>query len=66
MLRSCALEFGGQWERHLPLIEFAYNNSYHASIGMAPYEALYGRKCRSPIHWNEIGERKILGPEIVE
>jgi len=66
MLRICALEFGGHWEKHLPLIEFAYNNSYHASISMAPYEALYGRKCRSPVHWDEIGERKILGPEIVE
>jgi hypothetical protein len=49
MLRACVLNFQGSWEEHLPLIEFAYNNSFHASIGMAPYEALYGRKCRSPI-----------------
>ena len=48
------------------MIEFAYNNSYHAIIGMAPYEALYGRKCRSPIHWDETGERKYLGPELVQ
>ena len=49
MLRMCVMDFGGQWDWHLPLVEFAYNNSYHASIGMAPYEALYGRKCRSPV-----------------
>ena len=49
MLRMCVMDFGGQWDLHLPLIEFAYNNSYHASIEMAPYEALYGRKCRSPL-----------------
>ena len=49
MLRMCVMDFGGQWELHLPLIEFAYNNSYHESIGMSSYEALYGRKCRSPL-----------------
>ncbi|GFS38841.1 hypothetical protein Acr_00g0059760 [Actinidia rufa] len=53
MLRLCVLDFQGNWEMHLPLVEFAYNNSFHASIGMAPYEALYGRKCRSPICWTE-------------
>ena len=47
-------------------MEFAYNNSYHSTIDMAPYEALYGRKCRSPIHWDEIGEKKFLGPELVQ
>ena len=65
MLRACVLDFQKSWEAFLPLIEFAYNNSYHATIGMAPYEALYGRKCRSPIHWDETGERKYLGPELV-
>ena len=50
----------------MPLIEFAYNNNYQASIKMPPYEALYGRKCRSPIHWDEMGERKFLGPELVQ
>ena len=50
MLRVCAIDFKGNWDEHLPLIEFSYNNSYHASIGMPPYEALYGRKCRSPIY----------------
>ena len=55
MLRSCVMDFGGSWNKKLPLIEFSYNNSYQASLGMAPYEALYGRKCRSPVHWNETG-----------
>ncbi|KAL8105647.1 hypothetical protein AgCh_029446 [Apium graveolens] len=66
MLRVCAIDFKGSWDEHLPLVEFAYNNSYHASIGMPPYEALYGRKCRSPMYWDEVGERKILGPELVQ
>ena len=66
MLRVCALDFKGNWDEHLPLVEFSYNNSYHASIGMPPYEALYGRKCRSPVCWDEVGERQILGPELVQ
>ena len=66
MLRACAMDMKGNWDDHLPLIEFAYNNSYHSSIQMAPYEALYGRKCRSPICWEEVGERKLLGPELVQ
>ena len=66
MLRSCALEFGGRWDDHLHLVEFAYNNSYQVTIQMAPYEALYGRKCRSPLHWDEVGERALLGPELVQ
>ena len=65
MLRACALDFGGTWEKYLPLVEFAYNNSFQASIGMAPYEALYGRPCRSPVSWLEVGEATILGPELV-
>ena len=56
MLRVCALDFKGSWDEHLPLIEFSYNDSYHASIDMPPYEALYGRKCRSPLYWDEVGE----------
>ena len=64
MLRACVLDFQGSWNKYLPLVEFAYNNSYHSTIDMAPYEALYGRKCRSPIHWDEIGEKKFLGPEL--
>ena len=60
------LDMGENWERLLPLVEFAYNNSFQSTIGMAPYEALYGRKCRSPVYWDEVGERKILGPEMIE
>ena len=66
ILRACVLDFQKSWNTYLPLIKFAYNNSLHSSIGMALYEALYGRKCRSPIHWDEIGERKCLGPELVQ
>ncbi|KAK2395950.1 hypothetical protein QL285_057638 [Trifolium repens] len=66
MLRACVLEDGGAWSNHLHLIEFAYNNSYHASIGMAPYEALYGRKCRTPLCWTEVGDRGFLGPDIIQ
>ena len=66
MLRACVLEFKGSWDRHLPLMEFAYNNSYQSSIEMAPYEALYGRKCRTPLCWDEVGKRKLSGPEIVQ
>ena len=66
MLRACVMEFKGSWDTHLPLMEFAYNNSYQTSIGMAPYEALYGRKCRTPVCWDEVGERKLIGPEIVQ
>ena len=60
------LDLKGSWEIHLPLIESAYNNSYHSSIEMAPFKTLYGRKCRSPICWNEVGERKLLGPKLVQ
>ena len=65
MLRSCIIEFEGSWERYLPLVEFAYNNSYQASIKMAPYEALYGRKCRTPLCWTELSEAKLVGPELI-
>jgi hypothetical protein len=66
MLRACALNFGGSWEDHLPLAEFSYNNSYQSSIQMAPYEALYGRKCRSPICWFETGENKEFTPDYIK
>ena len=66
MLRACVIDFGGSWDTHLPLVEFSYNNSYHSSINMAPFEALYGPKCRSPICWHEIGEAQITGPEIIQ
>ena len=65
MLRAYVLDHKGSWEEHLPLVEFAYNNSYQASIQMAPYEALYGRSCRSPICWTEVGESSITGPNMI-
>ncbi|GKA83236.1 putative reverse transcriptase domain-containing protein [Tanacetum coccineum] len=65
MLRACVLDFGKGWERHLPLVEFSYNNSYHASIKATPFEALYGRKCRSPVCWAEVGDVQLTGPEII-
>ncbi|GJX91278.1 putative reverse transcriptase domain-containing protein [Tanacetum coccineum] len=66
MLRACVIDFGGNWDVHLPLAEFSYNNSYHSSIRCALFEALYGRKCRTPILWAEIGESSLIGPELVQ
>nr|GFA31740.1 putative reverse transcriptase domain-containing protein [Tanacetum cinerariifolium] len=66
MLRACEIDFEKGWVNHLPLVEFSYNNSYHASIKAAPFKALYGRKCRSPICWTEVGEAQILGPELIQ
>ena len=65
MLRACVLDHKGSWEEHLPLVEFSYNNSYQASIQMAPYEALYGRPCRSPLCWTEVGESSITSPDLI-
>nr|GEZ93022.1 putative reverse transcriptase domain-containing protein [Tanacetum cinerariifolium] len=65
MLRACVIDFGKSWNRHLPLVEFSYNNSYHTSIKAVPFEALYGRKCRSPICWTEVGDSQLTGPEII-
>ncbi|GKE61608.1 putative reverse transcriptase domain-containing protein [Tanacetum coccineum] len=65
MLRVCVMDFGKGWYRHLPLIEFSYNNNYHTSIKAGPFKALYGRKCRSPICWAEVGDTQLTGPEIV-
>nr|GEW18457.1 putative reverse transcriptase domain-containing protein [Tanacetum cinerariifolium] len=66
MLRTCVIDSGNSWERHLPLIEFSYNNSYHASIKAAPFEALYGRKCRSPVCWAKVGDAQLTGLEIIQ
>ncbi|XP_073263532.1 uncharacterized protein [Populus alba] len=66
LLRACALEFGGNWEEHLSLVEFTYNNSYQTKNGMAPFEALYGRKCRTPLCWEEVGDKKLYGAELVQ
>ncbi|GKD67467.1 putative reverse transcriptase domain-containing protein [Tanacetum coccineum] len=65
MLRACDIDFGKGWDRHLPLVEFSYNNSYHMCIKAAPFEALYDRKCRSPVCWAEVGDSQLTGPEII-
>ncbi|GKF72808.1 putative reverse transcriptase domain-containing protein [Tanacetum coccineum] len=65
MLRACVIDFEKGWDRHLPLVEFSYNNSYRTSIKAAPFEALKGRKCRSPICWPEVGDALLTGPEII-
>ncbi|GJS01744.1 putative reverse transcriptase domain-containing protein [Tanacetum coccineum] len=66
MLRACVIDFGNGWVKHFPLVEFSYNNSYHASIKVAPFEALYGQKCRSPVCWAEVGQVQLTGPELVQ
>ena len=66
MLRACIIDFGGSWDDYLPLAEFSYNNSYHSSLGMPPYEALYGRRCRTPICWEEVGPRELADKEMVK
>nr|GFA61390.1 putative reverse transcriptase domain-containing protein [Tanacetum cinerariifolium] len=65
MLRACVIDFRTSWDRHLPLVKFSYNNSYHTSIKAAPFEALYGQKCRSPVCWGEVGDARLTGPEII-
>ena len=65
MLRACVIDLGGNWDNHLPLVEFAYNNSYQSSIKMAPYEMLYGRKCRTPVCWGEVGQRELAPKDVV-
>jgi len=66
MLRACVLEFQGKWEEDLPLVEFSYNNSYQSTIKMAPFDALYGRKCRTPLCWSDLDEVLIIGPEMIQ
>nr|GFA66240.1 putative reverse transcriptase domain-containing protein [Tanacetum cinerariifolium] len=66
MLRTCVIDSGKGWVKHLPLAEFSYNNSYHASIKAAPYEVLFGRKCRSPVCWAEVGKSQLTGPELIQ
>nr|GEY90767.1 putative reverse transcriptase domain-containing protein [Tanacetum cinerariifolium] len=65
MLRACVIDFRNGWERHLLLIEFSYNNSHHASIKAASFEALYDRKCRSPVCWAEVGDAQLTGLELI-
>src|SRR6185369_5671029 len=66
MLRACVLTYPQKWDQCLPLAEFSYNNSYQESIKMAPFEALYGRRCHTPLNWSETGERTIFGPDMVQ
>jgi hypothetical protein len=66
MLRACALQYGRSWDKSLPYAEFSYNNSYQESLKMASFEMLYGRSCQTPLFWNEIGERKVFGPDILQ
>jgi hypothetical protein len=66
ILRACALQYGRSWDKSLPYAEFSYNNSYQESLKMAPFEMLYARRCRTPLFWNETGERKVFGPDILE
>jgi hypothetical protein len=63
-LRACALKYGKSWDKSLPYVEFSYNNSYQASIKMAPYEALYKRQCRTPLFWSQTGESQVFRPEV--
>ena len=65
MLKACVIEFKGSWDTQLSLMEFACNNSYQFSKGMAPFEALYGQKCRTPVWWDEVGDRRLIGPKLV-
>jgi hypothetical protein len=65
MLRACVLQYDKNWDKCLPLAEFSYNNSYQTSLKMAPFEALYGCRCRTPLSWSQTGERKIFGPDLV-
>lgn len=65
MLRCCTIEFEGNWEKFLSLVEFSYNNSYQTSIKMAPYEELYGRNCKTLLYWSKLSEKKIFGADLV-
>ena len=66
MLRACALDYGSSWDDNLPYAKFSYNNSYQTSLKMAPFEALYGRRCRTPLSWDEIGDRQLFGPDLIK
>ena len=66
MLRACALDYGSSWDDNLPYAEFSYNNSYQASLKMAPFEALYGTRCRTPLMWDEVGDRQLFGPDLIK
>ena len=65
-MRACALDYGSSWDENLPYAEFSYNNSYEASLKMAPFEALYGRRCGTPLMWDEVGDRQLFGPDLIK
>ena len=65
MLRDCIIDFKGSWDKHFPLVDVAYNNSYHSPISMTPFEALYGKRCRYPIGFFDVGESSLLGPNMI-
>nr|GEU30235.1 putative reverse transcriptase domain-containing protein [Tanacetum cinerariifolium] len=66
MLKACVINFGGSWDTQFPLVEFSYNNSYHSSVKRAPFESLYGQKCRSPVIWAEVGKSQLIGPKFIQ
>ena len=66
MLRACVRTYGKDWEQDLPYVEFSYNNSYQTSLGMSPFEALYGRKCRTPLMWSVVGDRTLTGLAVIK
>ena len=66
MLKSCVINYEDSWDRHIPIVEFVYNNSFQSSIGMVPYGALYGRKCRTPLCWTEFSEKKVIDPDLIQ
>ena len=65
MLRACALQYGTHWDKSLPYAKFSYNNSHQKSLKMALFKALYGRKCRTPLFWNQTGETQVFGPDVL-
>src|SRR5512141_574946 len=66
MLRAWALDYGSSWDENLPYAEFSYNNSYQTSLKMAPFEDLYGRRCRTLLSWDEVGDRQLFGPYLIK
>ena len=65
-MRACALDYGSSWDDNFPYAEFSYNNSYQASLKMAPFEAWYVRRCRTPLMWDEVGDRQLFGPDLIK
>ena len=66
MLRACALDYGSSWDDNFPYAEFSYNNSYQSSLKVVPFSSLYGRRCRTPLSWDEVGDRQLFGPDLIK